>query len=140
MREAIVALDPGITTGMAVLSDPEGYLLATTNWTPDNLEQSLDVMVRHLHIEGYTLSAVVEKMPRSGGRSEDDLDRVRRTIHMVLEETFEIPTQFITPGEWKPSRVARTAVLPKEWEGQRLTAHQKDAIKMGAYALEKKHA
>lgn len=135
----MISLDPGITTGMAVLSDPDCYLLATTNWTPDNLGQSLDVLVRHLHLEGFTLSAVVEKMPRSGGRSEDTLDQVRRTIHEVLVETYEVPTTYVPPGVWKPSRIARTAALPKDWEGKRLTTHQRDAIKMGCYALEKKH-
>lgn len=140
MKQAVIALDPGITTGMAVLTDPDGYLVATTNWTQDNLGQSLDVLIRHLHLEGYTLHAVVEQMPRSGGRSEDALDQVRRTIHETLVEVYEVPTIYVAPGVWKPSRVARTAVLPKEWDEKRLTTHQKDAIKMGCYALEKKHA
>lgn len=144
MKEAVIALDPGITTGMAVLSDPEGFLLATTNWTVENVGQSLDVLIRHLHLEEYTLHAVIEQMPRSGGRSEDTLDRVRRTIHETLVEVYEVPTIYVAPGVWKPSRVARTAVLPKRWpdepDGARLSAHQRDAIKMGCYALEKKYA
>jgi len=140
VKAAVIALDPGITTGMAVLSDPEGYLLATTNWTPDNVLNSLDVLIRHLHLEGYTLHAVVEKMPRSGGRTEDELWRINHDIISILSDVYELPLIMPTPGEWKPSRVARTAVLPKKWEGVRLTPHQRDAIKMGAYALWRKYA
>lgn len=140
MKAAVIALDPGITTGVAVLTDPDGVLVATTNWTPDNLARSLDVLIRHMHMEGFTLHAVVEQMPRSGGRSEDSLDQVRRTIHETLVEVYEVPTIYVAPGVWKPSRVARTAVLPRKWDDRRLTSHQRDAIKMACYALEKKHA
>ena len=140
-KQAFICIDPGITTGMAVISDPDGYLIATTNWTPDNVEYSLDTLIRALHLEGFQLTAVVEQMPHVGKNSplERDLERVRRSIMNVLD-IYDILTLTVTPGEWKPSRVAKAAVLPETWEGKPLTAHQKDAIRMGCYRLEKKYA
>lgn len=139
-KAAFICLDPGISTGMAAISDPDGYLIATATWQPDNLRVSLDTLIRALHLEGFRLTAVVEQMPHVGKNSqlERDLEAVRHDIVDVLD-IYDLLVLRITPGEWKPSRIAKTAVIPKEHDGKKLTVHQKDAIKMGAYALERKY-
>lgn len=136
----MICLDPGITTGMAVL-DARGDIMATTVWGTGELRQSLDVLVRYLHTHGYQTHAVIERVPRNEKASPigAKLEHVRADIMGLIDDTYAIPYALVMPGEWKPSRVARTTKLPKEWRGDELTQHQKDAILMGRYVLDAIH-
>ena len=137
MKHVWLSIDPGITTGFAVLDD-SGEVLATSIWGTGELKDSLDALVRYLFTAGYAIDAVIEKMPSTGGVGPLalKLEQVRQTITSVISGVYEIPTHHIAPGTWKPSRVARTTQLPKKWSGESLTTHQKDAIRMGRYASE----
>ena len=137
MKHVWLSIDPGITTGFAVLDD-SGEVLSTSVWGTAELKTSLDALIRYLYTAGYGIDAVIEKMPSTGGVGPLalKLEAVRREIAAVISETYEIPTHNILPGTWKTSRVARTTTLPKKWADESLTTHQKDAIKMGRYAIE----
>lgn len=131
-REAVIGIDPGITTGWAVIEDGEEK--GSGNLGVDEVKPILDTLVRALHRDGMKLSVVVERMPASGGMSERarQLERVRADIREVID-TYELPTVEIAPGEWKTSRVARTTALKRG----RYSPHQRDAIRMALYHADK---
>lgn len=138
MKHLWLCIDPGITTGWALLDD-EGKVKGTSVWGTGELRETLDVLVRANHRAGYALTCVVELMPSTGrmGTLGQKLERVRQDIHMVLDETYELPVLMVPPGEWKPSRVAKTTHLPARWQGSALMVHQKDAIRMGRYTIDR---
>ncbi len=133
-----LCLDPGITTGMALI-DSNGELRASTVWGTAELKNSLDTMVRALHLTGYNITVVIEKMPPgSYGQLATKLEAVRKDIHRVVEDTYELPCAYIAPGEWKPSRIAKTVEVKNwRWNGTPMMTHQKDAFRMGRYYLDK---
>jgi hypothetical protein len=138
LKHAWLAIDPGITTGWALLSDT-GEVMGTSVWGTAELRKSLDLVVRLAHTSGYSLTVVIERMPSTGkmGALGQKLEAVRRDIASIVEETYELRTMYIMPGEWKPSRIARTAEVPRKFDGSPLMTHQKDAIRMGRYAQSK---
>lgn len=137
MKHAWLSIDPGITTGWALLGD-DGKILATSVWGTDELQPSLDQLIRAVHAAGTTITAVVEKMPPGVfGELARKLERVRATIMNEVETVYELPVYEIAPGEWKPSRVAKTTKVPWKFTNGPLVIHQKDAIRMGRYAIDK---
>lgn len=133
-----LCLDPGITTGMALI-DADGELRASTVWGTHEVKESLDALVRALHLSGYTITVVIERMPPgSYGQLAAKLEAVRRDISMIVDETYELPSVLIPPSEWKPSRVAKTVTV-RGWRfaGTPMMTHQKDAFRMGRYYLDK---
>jgi len=132
-----LALDPGITTGWALLDD-EGRLRGTSVWGTAELKEALDILIRMSFTAGYTMTVVEERMPSAGGLGElaRKLEAVRADIRKIVEETYELPVIWVTPGEWKPSRAARMTKTPPKFNGTPLMTHQKDAIKMARYAQE----
>lgn len=131
---AWLGIDPGITTGWALVSDG-GQRLASGNFAAEDVGRELDRLVRHLHREGLALTAVIENMPRAGGMSRlsQQLEDVRRIVTEVIEETYEIPTFRVAPGEWKPSRVARAESFPRGT----MTPHERDAVRMALYVRDR---
>lgn len=139
-RHAYLCLDPGITTGFALLDD-EGEILGTTVWGTAELEDALDLVIRTCFTNGIRLTAVIEKMPPGMyGELATKLERVRQIITKLVTDTYEIPTVHVAPGEWKPSRIARTTPLPWRFNNSPVIIHQKDAIRMGRYVIEKEKA
>jgi len=130
-----LGLDPGLTTGWAVIAD-NGEVLGSGNLPVSDLERGLDELVRGLHRSGHAIDAVVERMPRVGGAGKmaKQMEDVWRALYVVVEATYEVPYLFVAPGEWKPSRVARTTKLKRG-----MTPHQRDAIRMTLYMMEKTH-
>lgn len=138
---AVLSLDPGIDTGWALLA-ADAAILGTGVLHVDDLQVGLDTIVRGMHRAGYALQVVVEAMPRAGGMGELSarLEEIRHIITIVIEEEFERPIVYIAPGQWKPSRVARTAHLPETFGGKPLKIHQQDAIKVAMYYITKEGA
>lgn len=136
-KHAWLALDPGLTTGWALVED-DGTWHGSGNLSHVTLAKQLDTIVRSSHGAGYWLTVVVEDQPRVGQMSRlgKDLRDVWETIGAVVVETYELPIRVVTPGVWKPSREARLAVLPRKWNGRTLTPHQRDAMRMGIFAIE----
>lgn len=130
----ILALDPGLTTGWAVI-DEKGKVVGTGNLRPEDVEESLDYIIRLFNRNRTKATVVVEDFPPQGtGDLAGRLNEVLRSIDKVLE-VYEIKAQRVTPGVWKTSAQGIAPVLLKEWEGMPLTAHQKDAIRMAKYVL-----
>jgi len=136
VKHAWLAIDPGLTTGWALLGD-NGALLGTSVWGTSELKLSLDILVRQCHVTGYDVTVVIEQMPYVGNASAlaKKLDAVRRDIMSIVKDTYELKIVMVTPGEWKPSRVARTTQCPSWWNKTRVMVHQKDAIRMGRYVI-----
>lgn len=135
-KHAWLAIDPGITTGWALLAD-DGAVMGTAVWGTHELREALDLLIRQAYSAGYALDVVIEEMPNTGlnGPLGKKLEWVRNQIKWVVSETYELPVHRILPGVWKPSRVARTTELPRTWRDEPLMTHQKDAIRMGRYAI-----
>lgn len=131
-EHAWVGIDPGITTGWAVLADdgrPHGH----GTFVEENVYDGLDLLIRGLHRAGLHVTAVVEQMPGVGKMSDlqQRLERVRQIVTEIVEEVYDLPVIYVAPGEWKTSRVAKLA-RPKA-----RTQHERDAIVMTAYAIAK---
>lgn len=128
-----VAIDPGITTGWALLAD-DATILGHGVFSENDIYSGLDALIRGCHRAGKSLSAVVEKMPGTGAMSDlqQRLERVRGIITELVEECYELPVTYVAPGEWKTSRVARTAKHPDA-----KTQHEIDASLLGLYAIGK---
>ena len=137
---AVLAIDPGIETGWAVLDRETQAVLGTGVLMPDDVKAGLDTVIRGMHRAGYALSVVVEEMPHTGRLStlSSRLEQVRRTISSVME-TFDFDVRHVLPGTWKPSRVARRAKLPQEFGGKFLLTHQRDAIRLALYVIDKEN-
>ncbi len=138
---AYLALDPGITTGWALLDPDSDEILGSSVWGTAELKGTLDLLIRTVFTAGARLTAVIEKMPNTGrmGPLGQKLEQVRRDIYGTITDVYEIPVRVVAPSEWKPSRVARVgkARLPKKFNGSPLTPHQRDAILMGWYVIDK---
>ena len=135
--EAVLAIDPGLTTGWAVIS--EGAIVGTGVFEIHELEAGIDTLVRGMHRAGYSLTAVIEEMPRAGRMSQLSarLEEARQILHKILNDTYLLVIYYVTPGAWKPSRIGRKTEVPETFGGKPVTIHQKDAIRMGCYFIEK---
>lgn len=130
-QRVFVALDPGISTGMAVI-DSEGELRASTTWGTEELSTSLDALIRGLHISGYSVEVVIQALPPgSYGSLGLKLAEVRRRIDYIVRETYELPVTMVTSKELRGS-----AAAVKGWRfgGAPMTPEQRSAFRMGSYA------
>lgn len=139
VRVVVLALDPGGTTGWAIVRHDDRALLGMGNFDPDELGCGLDLLVRSMHRLGYEIHPVVEQMPRVGGVGSLalELEFVRRTIDHWLDEIFELNVRYVQPGTWKPSRAAKINPAPKEWNGKQSSQHMRDAYQLAIYEVGK---
>lgn len=133
-KHAWLGIDPGVTTGWALMTD-DGKVAGSGNLVESELKRMLDTIIRAAHGEGYALTAVIERVPRAGGVGKlgHRLDFVVGVVREVVNETYDLPSVVVTPGEWKPSRVAKTQKRPRN----KLTQHQWDAIRMTLYVIDR---
>lgn len=131
----VLAFDPGITTGWAVLA-PDGRILGTGNIGTENLKEDMKDVVRNAYLARHTVpEVVVEVFPLApSGELAGVLREVVVTLAHVLA-SYHIRPQQVSPGVWKTSSVKQSE---KEWDGQTLTQHQRDAIRMARYYLRRK--
>lgn len=137
-KMAYLALDPGITTGWALL-DQGGKLLGHGTFTEDNVYDGVDKLIRGSHRGSRAVHVVIERMPPgSMGDLAQRLERVRSLISEVVTDIYELPVTYVAPGEWKNSRVAKITRWPDTFG----TAHEYDAATMALYVAdkEKRHA
>lgn len=134
-RRAWLGVDPGVTTGWALVSD-DGDVLGSGNFDEEHVKDGLDTLVRVAHNDGMALTAVVERIPRAGGASRlgHRLDYVVGVVREVLSDVYALDLIEVTPGEWKPSRVAKTIRFSYK-KGR--TNHERDAIRMTQYVRER---
>lgn len=132
-RPVWLGIDPGVTTGWALV-EPGPKVIGSGNFAEDDLKHGLDTIIRAAHNEGYALRCVIERVPRSGiGRLAMALQRVGVAVREVVEETYDLDVIEVMPGEWKPSRVAKTTPLKRG----KFTPHQRDAIRMTLYTMDR---
>lgn len=126
----ILSLDPGVTTGWAVL-DPSGDVRDTGNFLPEDLREGLTGVVQCWAPD----QVIVEVFPLAAtGHLAAILREVVATITEVLTD-YSLQVDKVTPGVWKTSSAP---VSEKEWQGEKTTPHQRDAIRMGRYHLKHK--
>lgn len=119
----VLALDPGQTTGYALL-DPNGQIVRLGELRMEQLEQiaplgktkNLEVVLEL--VATPTLSA---------------LDRGLAVVVAYLRQIFPKHIE-VYPSWWKQTPVAHHHV-PTEWDGQAVSAHMKDAVRIGIYYL-----
>jgi hypothetical protein len=138
----VLALDPGLTTGIALVRVSDRKVVGTTTADAEDLGEKLDQTVRSIHRDGYRVLAVVEQEPHGRTYQGDDLDVVRRTIAHWLQGVFGLVPTFIEPGQWKPSRVARAAKFPalrstSTGRPYRMSTHERDAVRMALYHIDR---
>lgn len=125
-----LSLDPGVTTGWAVLED-DGAVRDTGNWRPEDLKEGLEGIV----LKWVPDDVVVEVFPlAASGQLATTLREVVATITEVLTD-YTLAVDRVTPGVWKTSSVEPS---PKAIDGEKLTPHQRDAIRMGRYHVRHK--
>jgi hypothetical protein len=136
----VLAVDPGITTGWALVSD-KGTIIGVGDLSEMDLGDALDALIRLTHSHNQHVEAIVERIPHTGGNGQLSLrlEIVRRTVERVLE-TYEVRTTHVLPASWKTSRTARTFKLPQGYEdywhgAPELSPHMRDAIVMAFYYL-----
>lgn len=138
MRDIIISLDPGETTGWAIIRRKDRAVLGMGDLIAEDLGCGIDLLVRAMHRLDYNVEAVVEQMPTPGGvggRLATELEFVRRTIDHWLDDVYEIPITYILPGVWKTSAVAKTQAPPAEFNHQPTSTHARDAHQMASYFM-----
>lgn len=132
-KMAWLGIDPGVTTGWALIED-DGKVLGSGNLSEDEVRRGLDTLIRFAHNDGYALRVVVERIPRSGiGHLSNRLSFVNGQVAELTDEVYDLSPIYVTPGEWKQSRVAKTTDL----ERGKYTPHQRDAIRMTLYTMDR---
>ena len=133
-----LALDPGVTTGWALL-DEKGQVLDCGNLKPDDLIDALDGLIRQVNRTGHELECVAERLaPGKQGPLAMTLRYVVTAIHHVVKETYGVNLVEYQPGEWKNSRHGRIDTGFVTWDSAPLTQHQKDAVALGRFRIAKR--
>ena len=119
-----IAIDPGLTVGVAIL-DPDGGIIDT--FTIDaNDSKRCRLVLRALCREGTLdrASFVVEKGPQFGRHNDALLSSIEDIIIASVPGAF---LTWIAPGNWKHHPAA--TLTADERKGR--TVHERDAIGMG---------
>jgi hypothetical protein len=127
----LLSLDPGLTTGWAIL-DEAGAIVATGTIDHHDVRIALIRILREQKLDHAVLETVPLEAP---GHLADSLRHVLATLGGMLT-TYQVEMTYILPGVWKTSSVPQPEA---RWAGKRLSIHQRDAIRMGRYYL-RKHA
>jgi hypothetical protein len=141
MRDVILALDPGQTTGWALVRRRDKAVLGMGDLSALDVGCGIDLLIRSMHRLGYSLSVVVEQMPTPngvGGSLAIELEFVRRSIDHWCADVFELPVTYVLPGVWKTSAVAKTVTPPAEWNCRSCSQHMKDAYLMATFFARKR--
>ena len=132
-----LALDPGGTSGYALLTD-DGSVRACGNWKPEDIDVAMEHMIRAVNRSGHELEIVIEQLAVGRqGPLATTLAYVTRTIDNIVA-LYDLPVYRFPPGEWKTSSAGRLPLGVDFWDGQTLTPHQKDAIRLGRYRLQRR--
>jgi len=141
MRDVILALDPGQTTGWAIIRRRDKTILGMGDLLSLDIGCGIDLLVRAMHLAGYSVNVVVEQMPTPngvGGSLAVELEFVRRTIDHWCSDVYELQVTYVLPGVWKTSAVAKTVTPPSEWNCHSCSQHMKDAYLMGTFFARKR--
>lgn len=121
----ILIIDPGITTGLAVLNE-FGTVLASDNALEPELPAKFNDLVDE-HMPDYVL---IEEV---GTPTLSELNQQLGRIKNFCKAFFPEAT-WVKAADWKQTPAVKSEVPPK-WKGVSLTQHQKDSIRMGRWFL-----
>jgi len=123
----ILSLDPGLTTGYALVT-AEGLLSQSGNIGIEDLKDS-SILESIKKIPG--LSIVIEEVPIYGNsKLGRQLQQVNATLREMFPEAVKLP-----PSAWKTIPSISNFPVPSEWDGKKLTQHQKDSYRMGMFFI-----
>jgi hypothetical protein len=109
----LLAIDPGITTGVALL-DYDGSILESYEVTGDEAQAVVDLIAKEVH-----QAVVIEKGPPLV-RINAFLEELDRLLHLTFPDAA-----WMYPGEWKgtPRSMVEVTGVPSK--------HARDAVRMG---------
>lgn len=131
--KVLLSIDPGLTTGWALLT-PLGDVLDCGNLLAEDVGEGILGIIAKEQDSGLDVDALVEVFPLA---TAGDLSASLRKVVLDIEAALtsrKVPTFTVTPGVWKTSSVPETPPMLTGKEG-RLTRHERDAIRMGRYHL-----
>jgi hypothetical protein len=132
-----LALDPGLTTGFAILDD-NGAVMGCGNLDVAVLHEGLDQVIRTVNRTGHEMEVVVERIAVGRqGKLQLSLSYVLVTIDHLIS-LYGLTRHDYTPGTWKTSAIARLDVGYIRPDGKTLTPHERDAIGLGRYRIRKR--
>lgn len=121
----LLFLDPGITTGIAILNDNYD-VIHSDNAQENELKDKFANLIMTYKFDHVVIEEV-------GTPSLSELNQALGRIKHICKLYF--PDAFWTKAaDWKQTPAFR-AQVPKMWNGKRLTQHQKDSIKIGVWFL-----
>lgn len=127
----VLALDPGVTTGWAVLGH-DGAILESGNWIPEDVGSGIDGILKQRTRQGHEVIVGVETFPLfPAGTLAMTLRAVVATIESVLTRYRIIPER-VSPGVWKTSSIEES---PRFFGDKKLTPHERDAIRLGRFVI-----
>ena len=123
----VLAVDPGLTLGYAVIED--GILKESGNIDYGDLEESILVK----YSEEGDLAVVIEETPTP---TNSPLDRKLQLVLGWLRHVFPSAT-WISPGIWKQNRSIINLPVPNIPGGlsEKPSPHQRDSYRLGMYYL-----
>ena len=122
----ILSLDPGITTGYAIL-EPNGDLVESGNLCQEDLDDSILVALS----SDTNISVVIEDIPIP---TRSPMNRQLAEIVSWLDYHFP-KARKVSPGVWKTNLPVANLPIPRKWENSGMTTHQKDAYRMGVWFM-----
>jgi hypothetical protein len=119
----ILAIDPGITTGYALVTD-DGVLQLSGNLQPEDLMES----VLRTFALMPNLLVVMEDTP------VPTLGKMNRNLMLVKNQLYTMfpNAKLVAPGVWKTNLAVANYPVPK---GIEMTQHQKDAYRLAIWHL-----
>lgn len=136
----VLSIDPGVTTGWTIIRKRDGAVLGMGNLGMYELGTGLDLLIRMMHREGHEVRVVVEEVPQVRGVRGDlaqQLAFVAQTIHHWVEEVYQLESEYVLPGTWKPAPSTKLNHPPEAWRGVALSQHMKDAYGLAQYWMSK---
>jgi len=131
----VLAVDPGITTGWALLTEDGEILKTGTLGVGDaDVFRSLEEIIRTMHHQKQTVEMAIEEFPPQRGALGAQLALVVAKVDLAWQ-TYDLRTRKFTPGEWKTSAVGLSGLPPGM---PRISQHEKDAIRIGRYYLSRR--
>lgn len=113
-----IAFDPGITTGVAVISDDGSIVETYAIQDVDRVNEKIDLLADSFP----DAESVAEEPPRHGGNYRPHTQEIEAGIKRRFPDTY-----WVIPGQWKGHPKARTSDL------SHCTQHEKDAAGIGRW-------
>ncbi len=127
-----LGIDPGVTTGWAVL-DHHGTIWDCGQWTLEEVLDGIDWVIRGVNRTGEDLEIVQEVLAKGrDGALANDLRYAQVALTRIVEDTYDVSRTFVLPGTWKNSRHVQPV---EDWNGKKVSAHTYDAVNMARWRM-----